>query len=124
MLGGGYSNLASSWKSMLDEAKKEIMVGRIKIGIGFGGGIIFAILGIILAIKNYKVLMILRRQFIADTSNPQSANQKQSGGYPQYNQLSRQSVEDEIGKYKELLDQGVLSEEEYEAKKEQLLKLI
>lgn len=124
LLGGGYSNLASSWKSMLEKAKKEIMVGRIKIGIGFGGGIIFAILGIILSIKNYKVSMILRKHVIPDTSNPQSVNQKHSGGYPQNNQLSRQSVEVEIGKYKELLDQGVLSEEEYEAKKEQLLKLI
>jgi TM2 domain-containing membrane protein YozV len=35
-----------------------------------------------------------------------------------------QSVADELKKYKELLDQGVITEEEFNAKKEQLLKLM
>jgi TM2 domain-containing membrane protein YozV len=39
-------------------------------------------------------------------------------------QASTQSVADELKKYKELFDQGVLTEEEFNAKKEQLLKLI
>lgn len=120
LLGGGYSKLASSWESILEDAKKEILVGRIKIGIGFVGGIFFFILGMIFVIRNYRAFRISA----SDTSSPQIANQGQNGGYPQYNQMTRQRVEVEIGKYKELFHQGVLSEEEYEAKKEQLLKLI
>lgn len=37
---------------------------------------------------------------------------------------SGQSVADELKKYKELKDQGVLTDEEFIAKKEQLLKLM
>lgn len=36
---------------------------------------------------------------------------------------SERSVADEIKKYKELMDQGVITEEEFQAKKRQLLKL-
>ena len=36
--------------------------------------------------------------------------------------VANQSAADELKKYKELLDQGVISEEEFKAKKEQLLK--
>lgn len=39
-------------------------------------------------------------------------------------QTSAQSIADELKKYKELLDQGVLTEEEFALKKEQLLKLM
>ena len=35
-----------------------------------------------------------------------------------------QSAADELKKYKELLDQGVITEQEFQAKKEQLLKLM
>lgn len=44
----------------------------------------------------------------------------------QYNTSSNsnQSVADEIKKFKELLDQGIITEEEFQAKKEQLLKLM
>lgn len=42
--------------------------------------------------------------------------------YPPSN--SAQSAADELKKYKELFDQGVLTEEEFQAKKEQLLKLM
>lgn len=51
--------------------------------------------------------------------------------YPQGNQqpnnqqsVNSQSVADELRKFKELYDQGVLTEEEFQAKKEQLLKLM
>lgn len=37
---------------------------------------------------------------------------------------SGQSAADELKKYKELKDQGVITEEEFQAKKEQLLKLM
>lgn len=37
---------------------------------------------------------------------------------------SGQSAADELKKYKELMDQGVITEEEFQAKKEQLLKLM
>lgn len=42
--------------------------------------------------------------------------------YPSSNYA--QSAADELKKYKELFDQGVLTEEEFQAKKEQLLKLL
>ena len=38
--------------------------------------------------------------------------------------VSSQSAADELKKYKELKDQGVITEEEFQAKKEQLLKLM
>lgn len=38
--------------------------------------------------------------------------------------VSVQGVADELKKYKELKDQGVITEEEFQVKKEQLLKLI
>ena len=38
--------------------------------------------------------------------------------------ISGQSIADEIKKYKELYDQGVITAEEFQTKKEQLLKLI
>ncbi len=38
--------------------------------------------------------------------------------------VSGQSAADELKKYKELKDQGVITEEEFQAKKEQLLKLM
>ena len=51
--------------------------------------------------------------------------------YNQYNSTPyaprttpRQSAADELKKYKELLDQGVITEDEFQAKKEQLLRLI
>ncbi len=43
---------------------------------------------------------------------------------PAVNSQMNQSVADELKKYKELFDQGVLTEREFIAKKEQLLKLI
>ena len=39
-------------------------------------------------------------------------------------QMPNQSAADELKKYKELLNQGIITEEEFQAKKEQLLKLI
>ncbi len=88
LLGGGYSELASSWESMLEDAKKEILIGRIKIGIGFVGGIIFLIVGMIFAIRNYGAFRTPAEQAVPNTSRPQIVNQGQSGGSPQYNQLS------------------------------------
>ena len=38
--------------------------------------------------------------------------------------VAKQNTADELKKYKELLDQGVITEEEYQTKKEQLLKTI
>ncbi len=58
-------------------------------------------------------------------SNPQyqQPNQYQQQ-YSQYQRspVSPQSAADELKKYKELLDEGVLTEEEFKTKKEQLLR--
>ena len=42
---------------------------------------------------------------------------------PTINQESHQSNADEIKKYKELLDSGIITQEEFDAKKKQLLGL-
>lgn len=52
--------------------------------------------------------------------------EKEKSAATQNSQLqeSGQSATDEVMKYKELKDQGVITEEEFQAKKEQLLKLL
>ena len=42
---------------------------------------------------------------------------------PTINQESHQSNADELKKYKELLDSGIITQEEFDAKKKQLLGL-
>lgn len=54
VFGGTYSKLASGWYDLLKDARKTIITVRIKIGIGFGGGIVCIILGIILIITGLK----------------------------------------------------------------------
>lgn len=51
-------------------------------------------------------------------------NAKQPAETPAPNSVPYQSVADELKKYKELMDQGVISEEEFQAKKAELLKLV
>ena len=61
-----------------------------------------------------------------NTSNNSFSNQNINGvsnGNQQNSSFSR-SVTDEIVKLKKLYDQGIITEEEFQAKKEQLLKLI
>jgi len=60
ILGGAYSNLSSSWEDMLDEARERIVMGRIKAGVGFVGGIVVLVFGIILLFKNYKKIRMLK----------------------------------------------------------------
>lgn len=71
------------------------------------------------------IVAIIHVQFIPDKNVPQTPYM--GAGYVPYSppmQVSGQSVADELKKYKELFDQGVLTEEEFAAKKEQLLKLM
>ena len=71
------------------------------------------------------IVAIIHVQFIPDKNAPQGSSAGNGAGisYP-VNQAPIQSMADELKKYKELLDQGVLTEEEFAAKKEQLLKLM
>lgn len=70
------------------------------------------------------IVAIIHVNFIPDKNAQQTpiAAASQSPYCPPSN--SGQSAADELKKYKELLDQGVITEEEFRAKKEQLLKLM
>jgi uncharacterized membrane protein len=59
------------------------------------------------------IVAIIHVQFIPDKNVLQSSSA-----------TTNKSPADELKKYKELLDQGVLTEEEFATKKEQLLKLM
>ena len=59
------------------------------------------------------IVAIIHVQFIPDKNRKSENNIEQI-----------QSAADEIKKYKELLDQGIITQEEFETKKQQLLKLI
>ena len=65
------------------------------------------------------IVAIIHVQFIPDKNAPQ--NKENISSIPSASS-NIQSAADEIKKYKELLDQGVLTEEEFNMKKEQLLK--
>lgn len=59
------------------------------------------------------IVAIIHVQFIPDKNSPQNAING-----------SNESIADELKKYKELYDMGALTEDEFTAKKEQLLKLM
>ena len=59
------------------------------------------------------IVAIIHVQFIPDKNRKSENNIEQI-----------QSAADEIKKYKELLDQGIITQEEFETKEQQLLKLI
>lgn len=70
------------------------------------------------------IVAIIHVSFIPDKNARQIPIQSalpKNHATPQY---SGRSVADEIKKYRELMDQGIISEEEFQAKKEQLLKCI
>ena len=70
------------------------------------------------------IVAIIHVQFIPDKNAPQTPYISGNVSYAPSTQTSTQSAADELKKYKELFDQGVLTEDEFNAKKEQLLKLI
>lgn len=73
------------------------------------------------------IVAIIHVQFITDRNAPQIPYMGVGNGFIPYNppaQVSAQSIADELKKYQELFNQGVLTEAEYNAKKEQLLKLM
>lgn len=64
------------------------------------------------------IVAIIHVNFIPDKNAPQiPAQQNVTPAQP----VSTISAADELKKYKELLDQGVITEDEFQAKKEQLL---
>ncbi len=71
------------------------------------------------------IVALIHVQFIEDKNAPKMPY---PNGYIPYvpveTKSESESAADELSKYKELFDQGVLTEEEFNAKKEQLLKLI
>lgn len=74
------------------------------------------------------IVAIIHVQFIPDKNAPQNGAPNVNGGganyLPQNGVMAPQSAADELRKYKELFDEGVLTEAEFQAKKEQLLKLM
>ena len=66
------------------------------------------------------IVAIIHVQFISDFNGNDA--EKRSSSIP-YSPSSLGTVADEIQKYKNLLDQGTITEEEYREKKEQLLRL-
>lgn len=73
------------------------------------------------------IIAIIHAMCISDRNAPQNPYMAAGAGstsYTPFTQPSTQSAADELKKYKELLDQGVLTEEEFAIKKEQLLKLM
>ena len=68
------------------------------------------------------IVAIIHVAVIPDKNVIQSSNAQSSA--PAIASVSNRSVADELKKYKELLDSGVITQEEFAIKKEQLLKLI
>ncbi len=66
------------------------------------------------------IVAIIHAAVIPDKNAQQSSTRSEAYSPS----LSSQSVADELKKYKELKDEGVISEEEFQLKKEQLLKLM
>lgn len=69
------------------------------------------------------IVAVIHVQFISDKNASKEPNMG-DGPYTPSAQISSQSAADELRKYKELFDQGVLTEEEFNAKKAELLKYI
>ena len=68
------------------------------------------------------IVAIIHVAVIPDKTGVQSSNVQSSA--PAISSVSNRSAADELKKYKELLDSGVITQEEFAIKKEQLLKLI
>lgn len=67
------------------------------------------------------IVAIIHVNLIPDKNAPQAPVQQNT--VPAQPALTK-SAADELKKYKELLDQGIITEDEFREKKEQLLKLI
>lgn len=61
------------------------------------------------------IVAIIHVSLISDKNSPQQIASSAAAG---------QSIADELKKYKELQEQGIITEEEFQAKKAQLLKLM
>lgn len=67
------------------------------------------------------IVAIIHVNFIPNLNNPQVSNASNSNSD---SSVSGKSAADELKKYKELLDEGIITEDEFAAKKEQLLQLM
>lgn len=71
------------------------------------------------------IVAIIHVQFIPDKNASAAANiedkSKENKESPNIKQISTQDPVEELKTYKELLDEGVITEKEFEAKKKQLL---
>lgn len=69
------------------------------------------------------IVAIIHVNLIPDKNEQQAPSMQKSSVSYAPPTFSTQSTADELRKYKELMDQGIITEEEFAAKKEQLLKL-
>ncbi len=67
------------------------------------------------------IVAIIHVQFIPDKNVAQGVYQNPNGSYNPTMNGNNTSIADELMKYKELYDQGVLTEEEFQMKKTELL---
>lgn len=71
------------------------------------------------------IVAIIHVSIIPDKNAQQSAGSQMASSIPYCPPSDLwKSAAEELKKYKELMDQGVITEEEFQAKKEQLLKLM
>ena len=70
------------------------------------------------------IVAIIHVQFIPDKNASQSHLMSGNIPYMPPTQTNTQSAVDELKKYKELFDEGVITEQEFQAKKDQLLKFM
>ena len=68
------------------------------------------------------IVAIIHVSLIPNKNAPQASNVQNSSVSYGSSTASTQSVADELRKFKELMDQGIITEAEFAAKKEQLLK--
>lgn len=113
------------YKVALDESFDTVALDRIQSVNCYGNGLTGGHVQIDTLVKTYDILVTYKKEvmnFIRETFNEAMENfkkdqQKSTSG------VSALSTADEIAKFKGLLDSGVLTQEEFDAKKKQLLGL-
>lgn len=93
-----------------------------KFGIGLAGAIMFAVSAVLFPLYALFVVPMIILGFVG-ASKVKKINAEISSNNNYENNNSNISNEDELLKYKELLDAGVITPEEFESKKKELLNI-